>query len=280
MPTIDHVLAREQVVVDIAVGVQLLAGERVVARERRLGPARVPMVAVGHQQRIEALHRAAPERELPAPALQATRVDDLGLEPDVVAEAEVVDVVVEVLGDMGVVREVRIGLRHREVRVLHPVARGVDEQLPIGGRHAVPVAEDPVAADAVGGLEAGERDAALVERLGGGDPGRAGADDGGLGKGGHRGPPYPKDDAGVNFVRLRPELHDLVDAGPLVRVLHRDQRDRREGDLLLGLRRPPRVGSGPCREASRLPAASSAAHRSCAQVEACPRRSSAGGRRP
>jgi hypothetical protein len=102
---------------------------------------------------------------------------DARLELDAIAEAEVIDVAVEVLGDLAVMREVGIRRRHREVRVLHPLARGVDVQRAVGRRHAVLVAEDPVAADAVGLLEAVERDPALVQRLGGGDAGRSGADD-------------------------------------------------------------------------------------------------------
>ena len=56
------------------------------------------------------------------------------------------------------------------------VARGVDVQRPVRGRDAVVVPLDPVAADAVGQLVAVERDAALVQDLGGGDAARAGAD--------------------------------------------------------------------------------------------------------
>ena len=81
---------------------------------------------------------------------------------------------------------------------------------------------------------------------------------------------------------LRAELHHLVDAGRLVRVLHGDQRQRREGDLLRAPRaRATRPGRGPAGAARRLRAASSAAHSSFAHVfDACPCRSSAGGRRP
>ena len=73
-----------------------------------------------------------------------------------VADAEVVDVGVEVLGDVRVVREVGIRRRHREVGELHPLARRVDVQRAVRGRHPVAVLEHPVAADAVGGLEAVE----------------------------------------------------------------------------------------------------------------------------
>jgi hypothetical protein len=127
------------------------------------------VVAVGHEQRVEALGRAVVERQLPGAVAQAPSPAHERLEADAVAEAEVVDVGVEVAGDLRVVRVVRIGLGHREVRVLHPVARGVDVQLPVGRRHAVAIAEDPVAADAIRCLEACVGNAALVEGLGGGD---------------------------------------------------------------------------------------------------------------
>ena len=95
---------------------------------------------------------------------------------DQLAQAEVVDVFVEVRCDLRVVGEVRVGGRHREVRVLHARARGVDEQVAVGGGHAVGVFEHPVAADTVGLLKAVERDPALVQRLHRGDPRGAGAD--------------------------------------------------------------------------------------------------------
>ncbi len=52
---------------------------------------------------------------------------------------------------------------------------------PVRRRDAVPVLEDPVAADPVGELVAVERETALVERLRGGDAARAGADQAGSG---------------------------------------------------------------------------------------------------
>jgi len=88
----------------------------------------------------------------------------------------VVGVGIEVLGDQRVVREVGIAGGHRERRELHPLARRVDVQRSVGRRHPVAVLEDPVAADAVRGLEAVELEAAPVQLLDGGDPGGAGAD--------------------------------------------------------------------------------------------------------
>jgi hypothetical protein len=144
------------------------------------------VVAVGHEQHVVALGLALVGRDLPAVG-GLLGAGDARLEADPVAEAEVVDVGVEVGGDLRVVREVRVGLRHREVRVLHPLARGVDVEMPVGGRHPVRVLEDPVAADAVARLVGVEGDPPLVQGLGGGDAGRAGADQAGGGQGGHDG---------------------------------------------------------------------------------------------
>ena len=102
---------------------------------------------------------------------------DAGVEGDVQAQADVVGVVVEVLADVGVVGEVGVGGGHGEVRVGHALTGDVYEQVAVGGGHAVAVAEDPVATDLVGLLEAVEGDAALVQGLCIGDAGGAGADD-------------------------------------------------------------------------------------------------------
>ena len=74
---------------------------------------------------------------------------DPRIERDLLAQAEVIDVAVEVLLDVGVMREVRIAARHREIGVGHALARDVDEQVPVGGRHPVAIAEHPVAPDLV-----------------------------------------------------------------------------------------------------------------------------------
>src|SRR5205085_2292213 len=92
------------------------------------------------------------------------------------------DVVVEVLRDVGVMGEVGIGLRHREVRVLHALARGVDVQGAVRGGHPVAVAVHPVATDAVRLLVRRHVEPALRERLDGGDAGGAGADHAGGGE--------------------------------------------------------------------------------------------------
>ena len=125
----DGLVAEEvRVVALVVVRVDLHALEVVGAGERRLGPARVPVVAVGDDQRVVAMRRAVVERDLPHAVGPPRGVLDAGLEADAVADAEVVDVVVEVARDVRVVGEVGIRLRHREVGVLHALARGVDVQ--------------------------------------------------------------------------------------------------------------------------------------------------------
>ena len=157
--------------------VHLLAREGLGARECRFRPARVPVMPVGHEQRVIKARFAVLEFDLPDAVLAAGSMAHAGLEGDLLAKAEMVDVVFEVGRDLRVVGEVRVCLGHREVRVLHARSRGVDEQVAIGRGHAVLVGEHPVAADAVGLLQAVERDRTLVQRLGGGDTGGAGADD-------------------------------------------------------------------------------------------------------
>jgi hypothetical protein len=127
------------------------------------------MVAVGDEQRVVAAHLTAVELDAPSAALLARGALHRGLEGDLLAEAEVVDVLVEVRGDVSVVREVGIGLWHRVVGELHARTRGVDEQVAVCRRHAVLVAVHPVSADAVALLEAVEGNAALVQGLGGRD---------------------------------------------------------------------------------------------------------------
>ena len=177
----DDVLAGDLGLLLVVVGVHLLAGEVLAARKRRLRPARVPVMPVGDDHGVVGRRLAVAGADLEPPVGQALDVLDPDPEPDPVAEAEVVDVVVEVLGDVVVTGEVGIGLRHREVRELHALAGGVDVQRSVGGRDPVVVAEDPVPADPVAELEAVERQPALVQGLGRGDSAGAGADQTGNG---------------------------------------------------------------------------------------------------
>src|SRR5680860_1320869 len=61
--------------------------------------------------------------------------------------------------------------------VLHQLPRGVDVQGAVRRGHAVVVGVSPVAPELAADLEAVERNPSRLENLGGGDPGRTGADD-------------------------------------------------------------------------------------------------------
>ena len=105
-------LPAKSVVVDVGVGVQLLARE---ACRRRGTPARASAASSGGRWR-----RAARRTRVDRPSSRVSSqvavrrrraaCSTLRLEADPLAEAEVVDVVVEVRRDLRVVREVRIGL--------------------------------------------------------------------------------------------------------------------------------------------------------------------------
>jgi hypothetical protein len=135
--------------------------------------ALVPVVAVGdhHSRVIAGLAR----RELHPPAADPVAVErlaahDLGLELDLVAKAEMVDVLVQVREHLLAAREVRVVARHRELAVLGRVARADDLGRVV---HAV----GPVAADVGVALELVIRDLRLGERPGDAVAGVTGADD-------------------------------------------------------------------------------------------------------
>ncbi len=175
----------------VVVRVDLRAGEGLGAGERRLGPARVPVVAVGdHDVLVEEglrlrrlavrVARADGDGVAPAPLRagpEGLDLDHLGAEPDPVAQAEVVHEVVEVRGDLPVARVVRQVLGHRVGGVLHQLPGGVDVQRPVGRGQPVVVVVAPVAADLAAHLEHVDLDAAGGQHLGGGDARRAGSDD-------------------------------------------------------------------------------------------------------
>ena len=153
----DHVAARELVAGAVVVGVDLLAVER--ARVGRLGPPRVPVVAVGDQHGVvgAGLGAVGPaDAYVPAAVGGARDVLDGRVEGDRVAEAEVVDVLLEVGVHLVVARVGRVVRRHREVGVGHPRARRVDLEGVVAGGLAVGVVEDPGAADVAALLEAVE----------------------------------------------------------------------------------------------------------------------------
>ena len=76
----DDPLAGKHRVVEVGVGVQLNAGERVGARKRRFRPARLPVVAVGDDQRVVLARLAVLQPELPDAILAPAGVLDAGFE--------------------------------------------------------------------------------------------------------------------------------------------------------------------------------------------------------
>ena len=127
----------------------LLALERIGAREGRLRPARVPVMAVSHQEGVEALAAAVAKSQLPSSVAEALGVLNWRFEADPVTDAKVINVIIEVGGDLGVVWIIGVILRHRIIGVGHPQPRSVDVEVAVAGRHPIDVLVDPVAANAV-----------------------------------------------------------------------------------------------------------------------------------
>ena len=155
------------------VGVQETSGEGA----RVVGEARLPVVAVGHQEMVEELGLTARQGDAPAPVAVQGRVLDLALEADVVLDAEAPGIGLEVGLELGVAGVVRVVGGHGEVVVLGQALRRDD----VGGLEDAGVrrlgVEDPVAADLGVTLvdhQVGETGADQV--LGGGDARRPGAD--------------------------------------------------------------------------------------------------------
>ena len=127
--------------VDIFVRVDLDAVE--LTREGGLGPARVPVVAVGHDQHVEGMHLAVVERDPPAAVGHPLGMLDSGVEPDRILHAEVFGIGPKVGGDLRVVREVGIVGRKRKVVKRDRVARRVDVQRAIGATTCRSCCETP-----------------------------------------------------------------------------------------------------------------------------------------
>jgi hypothetical protein len=107
MPEDDHVLVGEDVVVDVGMGVHLLAAEaswpgNIGSGQR--GSQWWPLATSSASKR--STEPSSSVSSQPPPGIRAARCDP-GLEADPVAEAEVLDVGVEVGRDLRVVREVR-----------------------------------------------------------------------------------------------------------------------------------------------------------------------------
>jgi hypothetical protein len=181
-------LAREDVRLAVVVHVDLLAAELLGPRESGFGPTRVPVVPVGDEDGAIAIGLlvavSVGDGHLPLP-LDRLRAEDLGAEANLLAEAEVIDVFVEIGGHLEVVRVVRIVIRHRQRLEGHHPPRGVDVQRAVRRRHPVVVFEAPVPPDLRALLKAVERNPACLQNLAGDDAGGARPDDADLRGGGH-----------------------------------------------------------------------------------------------
>ena len=143
--------------IHVVLGVDRLAGEP----SRIVRVALVPVMPVGNDDSGVVTNLARrqfdpPSRE--APCIQGARSHDLGRELDLIAQAVRLGVRAEVRKDLRLAREVRVVLRHRELRVLRRVARGDDVRRVVD-------AVQPVPADIVVLLELVVRDARVPERL-------------------------------------------------------------------------------------------------------------------
>jgi hypothetical protein len=143
--------------------------------------ARAPMVAVADKQYIVEPGLAGRERHFPQALGVAPRLVDRGSEGDRLPQAEVVDIVFEILMQLGVVGEVRPVSGDREVFERQAPFRGVDVQALVAGRHPIGVFVVPIAPDLVGNLEAIIGDAEILQPLGGCESRASRPDDAGLG---------------------------------------------------------------------------------------------------
>ena len=143
-PEHDDVLAFEDAVVAVVVGVQLRALEVLAAGERRLGPARVPVMAVGDEQHVvvgaaRRRRRSAPSRRRRAArrARSASRSGSCRGSRTCRRRTRSTPRSACGAGSPGTTR----GIGKSEY--CHAVARGVDVQVAVGGRHPVAVARRP-----------------------------------------------------------------------------------------------------------------------------------------
>src|SRR5438105_4546620 len=95
---------------------------------------------------------------------------DGGVEADVLLDIEVLNIVVEVLGDLRVVWEDRVVVWHGIIRKLHTRLRRIDEEGFIAARHTIDVLINPISANFVASLITIEGDTMLLQNLTSGNP--------------------------------------------------------------------------------------------------------------
>ena len=136
-----------------------------------------PVVAVAHDDRAISLG-AILRGDVPMAVAAPRHLHHRRFELHQPAQAEMIDIIVEILGDQAVVRKIRPVGGHRIFRELQPPFRGIDVQRLIGTAHAVGVVVGPVAADPVRRFEPVEHHPLVAQTLGGGEAGTAGTDQG------------------------------------------------------------------------------------------------------
>ena len=145
------------------------------------GNARGPVMAIGNAQSVIVLHLAGRERDGPAATRLALRLFNPGVEADMLPQAEVIDVIVEVAQQQRMVRIVRPIGRHRIVLKGQPPLGCVDVQALIAGAHPVGIVVIPGPADIVRSLIDIERDTVILQPFGSGKAGAPCPDDAHLG---------------------------------------------------------------------------------------------------
>src|SRR5690606_7925913 len=90
------------------------------------------------------------------------------VELDLLAKAEMIDIVVEILKHLRVMGEIRELVGDGEVLELHAVLRRVNMERLVAGRHTVLVLVGPVTANRVRHFENIEQNPAILKGLGGG----------------------------------------------------------------------------------------------------------------
>ena len=114
---------------------------------------------------------------VPSTPFQGDGGGDFCVKTDVRPDVEMINVVIEIFGNLGVMWEHRVVIGHRIVRVLHTRLRGIDEERVISAGHAVGVLIGPVATDAVARFVAIKRNAIIFENFSGCNTRRASTDD-------------------------------------------------------------------------------------------------------
>jgi len=160
--------------------IEIVLGMEPVSRERtrQLGPARIPEVAGGRHQGVEAAAVSGFRLHLPALCFERTSARHPRAEADAIEHAEVLRIALEPRRHLLVAREVGQRLGQLEVREPTHALVGVGAQRAVGGRGAARVAEHPLAAHAVARFERHRVEAEPREHLEGREATRSAPDDG------------------------------------------------------------------------------------------------------